>query len=618
MEENNSGLHEEKNTEPLEHHNSDSGKVNLSFKSWIKWLEWQDYVAVLITLLVTAVYLSLANSFVHIPSPVFGGDYYRDRGFVNNIVEGNSIWSDGFYVNEIQYYPYLIFVIQAGIVKITGLSVDQVFIYFPILTTLLTGLVWYLLGKAIFKSKNGGLLTLTSLFAVKYSYGLKSSDFGLFVIIPLFLYLWLRYEQTSERKYALMSGTVLGVLSLIHGGRFLASISLIGVAIIILLITDMYKTKEWKKRLILVKNYFKKYYLIFLIAIIISLIFFMPLYFKYKMHSVNNVTIWGDTNIELLGLSWVIVIFKSLFFNLLNFPLFVASILAFLGITLLLFNKKNFEQKWVMIISLANLLIIQHHLITIPLLNTYFNPGKLELITYFFPLYFTFGALFLIQKMEIILKKINKRYLLCGIIIILLLPSFYLKFENQQSDRWEKYGQEKNEYLSALYGLADYLTINMNNNETVLSNDESGFMLAVLSGRKVMLTRRTHASYYVDIDQRIAEASVAMYGQNRNETMRVLDKYRVKYFYVDQNLFTTPMRVRIDLKKYLNENKINFTQVYDRYDIALPLEETNGMDLLLIPPQTISSQFLDLWEKVYEVRVGKQVVGELYQIRVHS
>lgn len=589
------------------------GKIgSFSMSSWIKKLEWQDLVAITITLIVFVFFFNLANSFVHVPSPVFGGDYYRDRGFVKNIVEGNPIWSDGFYVNEIQYYPYLIFVLQAGIVQLTGLDVDTVFIFFPLLIVLLGALVWYLLGTALFKNKTGGLLVLSSLFGITYFFGLKSSDVGLFVLVPLFLFFWLRYEQTKLGKFSIWCGIVLGTIALVHGGRFLGSIFLFAISIMILFIIEIVKTKENREKMILIKEFFLKYYLIFVIAIAISLIFFLPLYLKYQLHSVNNVTVWGDTNIEQLGLSWIWAIFKQMFFNTSKVTLFLTSFISLIGLAVLLLTKKSFEQKWLLVICGANLIALEHHLLTRPLFNTYFNPGKLELITFLAPLFFAFGALFITQNIE---KWLNKKIIIGAILVLLLTPNFYIQLKDYQGSQWIKYGQQESEYVDSLYQLADYITANVNKNETILSNDESGFMLATLSGRKVVLTRRTHANYYVDIDLRIAEATASMYGNNLTFSKQFLKKYNVKYLYLDQNLFTYSMRVRTDLKSLLQQNQVNFSEVYDRYDIALPLDQTNGMDLLLIPPQKLNPKFLELWEKAYQVKVETQIVGELYRLK---
>lgn len=607
-----SGVHNPKN--------SNKPAFQERIKLAIKKLHWQDYGAILITLIVFLIYLNFAGTLHTLPNPVFGGDYYRDRGFVKNIVEGSPVWSDGFYLNEIQYYPYLMFIIQAGVVKATGFSVDQVFIYFPLLMLLLAALIWYKLGEHLFKSKTWGLVNLSALFGISFFYGMKSSDWGLFVFVPLFLYLWLRYEQTEQKKYGLWMGVVLGILALVHGGRFLAAFSLLAISIVIFFLLELPKNPEKLPLSSHIKNLLKKnflkYYFIFLIGIGIALLFFLPLYLRYQMHSVNLVTVWGDANINKMGLSWAGAIFKSLFFNTSKIILLISSLVSLLGLLFLLLAKKNHEQKWLLTIAAANLIAIQHHLITRPLLGTYFNPGKLELLTYLAPLFFTLGLMVLANSGEKLLKHpASKKTIALAGIFVLLIPAFYVNYQDSQNSQWTKYGQQQNAYVDSLYTMGDWITANVNNDETILSNDESGFMLAVLSGRKVMLTRRTHASYYVDIDQRIADAAVAMYGPNLNLSKQLLQKYKVKYLYVDQYLLSGQMRVRTDLKEYLTKNNVSFSEVYDRYDIALPSEDTNMMNLLLIPPQQFNQEFMKLWEPAYTVSVGGQTAAQLFKLK---
>ena len=130
-----------------------------------------------------------------------------------------------------------------------------------------------------------------------------------------------------------------------------------------------------------------------------------------------------------------------------------------------------------------------------------------------------------------------------------------------------------------------------------------------------MLTRRTHASYYVDIDKRIAEASVAMYGPNINNSIAILKEYNVKYLYLDQYIFQNPTRVRPEFKTYLQNNNVQFVETIDRYDIAQPMDRANTMPLLIIPPQNITVGFMNLWTKVYDVQVGGQIVGQLYKLK---
>jgi len=575
-------------------------------KNW-SWQEWVLFSAIFILLIIYFIHI---NSLQQLPSPVFGGDYYRDRGFIKNIIEGNPIWSDGFYLNEIQYYPYFLFIIQAGISKLTTLNIDTIFLLFPLLTLIFSSIIWYLLGLTIFKNKNAGLLTSLTFIVTRFSISPKSSTFAALTLVPLFLYLWLKYEITKKKKYAILSGISLGSISLFHGGRFLAAFSIITIYIIITFISKIYKKQNLLNT---IKKYIKKYYLIFGIAILISLIFFLPLLLKYQMHSVNNVTEWGDTKLELLGPSWAFNILGNMFFNISNPFTFLISIISLVGLLILIFSKKTFRLKWLLLIFISNLIAIQHHLITKPILNVSFLPEKLNYLHSLTPFFFVLGAIFIIKYAK---KYIKNKYIPILIIILLLIvPQGIISINNTKNSKWQQYGAQKNEYTNSLYNLADWMTNNIPKNETILSNDESGFMLAVLSGKKVMLTRRTHANYYIDIDQRIAEASVAMYGDDLNLSKQILQKYHVNYLYIDEHLLKYPMRTRPEFSNYLTENGINFSLVYDRYDIAKTPETANMMELLLIPPQKLNAEFEALWAPVYQVHVQQQTVGILYKLK---
>lgn len=573
----------------------------------LKSLSWQEWALIAIVAVAFFIFLSHISQYQQVPSPVFGGDYYRDRGFVKNIVEGNPVWSDGFYVNEFQYYPYFMVAIEAGIVKLTGASINDIFLLFPLVTLILGSITWYLLGNTLFKNKTAALITAVSFITLVYDTGPKSSSFAAFLLIPLFLYLWLKYELTDRTKYAIWAGAALGITALTQGSRFLTALSLIGIYIAITFLIDLYKNK---RRLKIVKKYIKKYYALFLVALIISMIFFLPLILKYQMHQVNKVTEWGDAKLSSLNLPWVLKTFGKVFFNTSNIFLFIISIISLLGLALTILSKNNKRLRWLLIVFISNMIAIQHHFITKPLLDTSFLPQKLVYITVLSPFFFTLGIFFIWKKSS---KKIGKKAFAALVIILLLTPVFVMRYNDKKESKWDQYGMEKSAYTESLYDLADWITANVGKDEAILSNDESGFMLAVLSGRKVMLTRRTHASYYIDIDKRIAEAAVAMYGNDINQSKDILDKYNVEYLYIDEHFIKYPMRTRPEFSSYLKENNITFEKVHDRYDIAIPVERANTLDLLIIPPQEVSESFMGLWAPVYEVRVGESTIGVLHK-----
>jgi hypothetical protein len=568
---------------------------------------WEDYILAAVIFIVFIIFAIHIAGYTQVPSPVYGGDLYRDRGFVNNIVAGNPVWSDGFYANELQYYPYLVFAVQALIVKVTGLSVNSVFLIFPLLTLIAAAWVWYALGHSIFKSKKWGLVTVLAFLSLLFNINPKGAQVALFVFIPAFILYWIKYEQDGKTKHAIFSGVFLGLTGLTWGGIFIASCAMIGLTLLYFYIADILKNKKYFETLWV---YIKKYYFIFAIAIALFLIFLLPLAIKYHLHEVNEVTKWGDTKIELLGPSWVFRTLKDMFFSTASFFSLIISLIALVGLGGMIIAKKSKEVLIVLSIFIANILTIQHHLISKPLFNAWFLPEKLVYIQYLVPFFVTFGVIVLYQQ----LKNPNAKKIGLGIVMILFVVMFVWRFNQFKNDQWEQVGRADPTYINALSGLGNYLEEHMAKDQTVLSNDESGFMLAVLSGRKVMITRRTHASYYIDIDQRIADAVIVMYGNDTEFSKNILKKYNVQYFYVDQQLFQYPMRVRADLKEYLTEHGIQFTEMMERYDIAVPPERANLRDLLIIPPQNLSTSFTGMLSKAYTVSVSNQVVGELYKI----
>ena len=119
-------------------------------------------------------------------------------------------------------------------------------------------------------------------------------------------------------------------------------------------------------------------------------------------------------------------------------------------------------------------------------------------------------------------------------------------------------------------------------------------MINAVSGRKVVLVRRTHASPYVDVDKRYADGLVMLYGENNMMRAELLEKYSVDYLYVDFYLTNYPMIVNLGFKDYLEENGIVFatypfadgqkTGVYcdqreNRWNIAMLARNKRILDL---------------------------------------
>lgn len=558
-------------------------------------------------------YVHFVSGLLHINSPVYGGDFYRDRGFIENIVQGNPIWSDLYFYDELQYYPYGFSVILALIVFITPFTVDQVFLYSQTITFLLGGLTWFFLGKELFKKSKWGLLLTTIVLATNVFIGPKSSEFAYFVMMPLFLLLWLKYEQKQTLLLQIGMGLVLGFTAFVQGARFVTMVGLFAGTVILLFISEYasLQKKTGKQLFVLIQSYFKKYILTTVITIIIASLFFLPLVLTYHFETPNKVTEYGDTKIELLGPSWLLKQLTSRYFNTSSIGYFMYGIIALFGTYALFKTRKIKESQFILYLFIVNVLLMQHHLITKPLFNTWFLPEKLVFLTPIFALIFVFGTKTLYENFS---KSKVFVYAFVLLLLIIILPVGVTKYNSFMDNRWNQYGMEPDPNLDSLYSLAEWMKQNVGNDQVTLSNDESGFMLSVLSGKKVMISRRTHASYFVDVDKRIAESAVILFGNNNQERMRLLDEYNIDYFYIDQFLFQYPLKSRPEFAEYLTQYGVEFTITKERLDPAQTYERATLVDLIVIPPQNISDEFTAMLEPMTATQISGQTTSILYRI----
>ncbi|MEM4260271.1 MAG: hypothetical protein QXG00_03470 [Candidatus Woesearchaeota archaeon] len=179
---------------------------------------------------------------------------------------------------------------QAGIVLITGLKIDTVFLFFPLITLILGVFTWYLLGTRLFRTKKWGLITALFFLTLSFTTLLKGANFAYFFLALLFFYFWIKYEQEGLFKDAIFSGISLGLIGLVYGGIFVAIVAIFCLGILYYLISNIVRLRNEKNFFQIIWEFIKKYYVIFLIALIISLIFFLPLIVKYRLNEVNGVT----------------------------------------------------------------------------------------------------------------------------------------------------------------------------------------------------------------------------------------------------------------------------------------------------------------------------------------
>lgn len=594
-------------------------------------------VAVLIALAYFSLHMMFLLQFKHLPSPPFGGDMYRDRGFVENILDGNPPWSDSYYLGELAYYPWLYPLLAAGIVKLTGLGVDKAMLWLSAILSPIFIITMFFLGRTILK--NGILALLLAMLALASRVGLGSNHWAaIYITLPLFFLFFAKAWISTKWKHIILAGVFLGLTGLTHGAKFLVGLGVLVLSLVFELIYQFMNKKRFnnpnssKPNLKNEKPYnidntinnkrseFKRILnlgVAVLIAIAISSLFFLPSFIRYHYKVYNPVTKYGNMGIQHLGVSWWFKTAISPFFSRLNYLAVITGVLSIIGLLFFLINYKLREYRLVLYWLFADYILFGHHLITRPLFNTWFVPGELVYYVIISELLVIAGVTNIYKTLKL-QERLKQVLVITFTIILIVLPMFITNLNNYTSSRWFKYGKQFDTSTRLLYDIGKWFKTNVKNDEVTLSFDESGFMLTALSGKKVLITRRTHASYFVDIDKRIADAAVIMYGNNSKKTEELVSKYNIKYFYLDPYLLTQPLVTTLKFEAYLSHYNISFEKKVWRLDPAAPLEQAFLTELLIIPPQNFSKTFLNSLKKVKEWTINNQQYAIVYNINPSS
>lgn len=547
---------------------------------------------VLLLIVYLIVQFSLMASLKSLNGPVYGGDVYRDRGFVESVVQGFMPWEDGYYLGELQYYPWLYFAVLGFLAKFLSFNIDNLMIFFPLITTSLMLFIHYKIADLLFK-KDWYVKFLYLFFIVSslVFIGSKGTRVGEYVFLPASIYFFLKYElKNPQIKNLLYSGVFLGLTSLVHGSKFLIGLAFFAVYLLV----DYFSNLK-KNGLKGVWIYIKKYYSLFVSAILVSLVYFLPLIFRYGGSRPNPVMQYGDTYITHLGFGWLFGSLKNFFFNFSSFVNIIISLFVIIGFVLLIMNFKKKESKILLSFFFTNLIILQHHQITKPLFDFWVFVPKLNYFIFFKPIFFAFGIIGVSLVLKKLVMKSSKTFMKFAYILVfvLVLSNLVIGYGLVKKSHWFDYGTKTD--MTEFHSIGDYFKVKLPNDKTILANDETSFGLQALSGKKVMITRRTHASYFVDINERIKDAALIWYSNNITLQRKLLDEYSVKYFYLDQYFMNYPVKTSPEFEQELIDNNILYVKQLTTLDPAQTPETGFVTEMLIIPPQNMSLNFDSLF-----------------------
>ncbi|MBI4017072.1 MAG: hypothetical protein HY363_05260 [Candidatus Aenigmarchaeota archaeon] len=544
----------------------------------------------------------LFADFQHIPGPVFGGDLYRERGFVQHILNGEPYWQDPYFAGELEFYPPIGYVLAAKTVQMTGWDVETVLNYFPIPVFILTALSYYYLGQVFFNKTFAlllvGVVATFQLVIPKHTLGIAMA----FSVLSLAFYA--ANLKVFSRKKQILSGLFLGLTGLTHYSAFLITAMILSIGA---LLEIAYRIKTEKKISVL-SEFANKLVIIVIMGLAMASFFIYPLYVKYGLATPNQTQIYSLFNPYAHGIEWVIGQFWNTLFpdNILRW-LFGA--MAVLGIWACTVQRKKQEQRTALFWMIAVIIGTSHYVITIPLFRTSVVPPHLWAgMNIPFSLMIIFGLRTLTKTLELKTGKPQLTYL-AGFAVLIILPLIYQQYTNYNADRWVQYGKTMDPSTQAFYDVGKWIMQNTGTNEVFLAHDESSFAINALTGRKLVMVRRTHASPYVDVDKRYADSFVMLYGTNKTKISELMKEYNVKYLYADRFMMDTPMATAAKYADYLRQHGVNFTVGKSRYDPAST--DTPLYDVVAV--QGMPQAILNLSTEVQQFAAGQQMYAMIYK-----
>jgi hypothetical protein len=307
------------------------------------------------------------------------------------------------------------------------------------------------------------------------------------------------------------------------------------------------------------------------------------------------------------------------------------------GIFFIFKNLEDEKSKYILLLLVIAFISTFHYFITEPLLGTHLVPQRIGYFT--FPMASMLLFCFTIEKL-ISIKEIRK-YKIPIILVLLFTILLIQHFEFQEKiekDKWIPVGKQP--ISQDMLEMQKWILDNTNVNDVFLSTNELSFALNALTGRKVMITRRSQNSPFLDIDQREADAAIILYGNDSEKRKELLKKYDIKYLYwssywiQSEYYFDNQGKITGWFDPILAKDIKNYRHYFDNYNIsyfilntwidpAIRGDKIRKYDLLFVSPQNYRS-FEKPWardldnylEEVWNYSYEGKIIAKIYKLKL--
>lgn len=499
-------------------------------------------------------------------------DSYRDLSNVRSLFEGN-FGKDPSYIGEYLWYNPLIAFIEAGLIKLTGISPLLVVTQGGLFLNILSVLLFYLMVSYLFNSSMAIAATASFLF---FTSG-NIPSFGSATYSP-----WLYPQNFMQTIFYF--GVICCCRAFTNPGylQFLIAGAIAGLAflghtaptLILLFITSGFFLKKivyaLKNKLPHEVAKFVKYGFIFSTAfIIISLPLTYFVIGKYKLQMVNTITY--EFNDDL--------------FNWFNFFTLVKENISFtlpfviIGCYYLLYKfEGNNIKRSVLLLWLCACIVFFIYASAIVIIRVKWDlqlPGLVPPFHFFFYLKALQSVLFgigLIYLIQLAFRKIKKsdlnseRLSVCTTLLVFIISLLYSPVYSQRQDFYfmREYGLKQSSSTGEIeiyHWLLDKSSIN----DVVVCDEDFACFPVMATGRKMVAVMATMSNPYVSYVKRDADRNLilnSLHSGNVDETKKLLTVYSVKFILLEngkiknetilQNTFGKPIFKNTKFSLYKN------------------------------------------------------------------
>jgi hypothetical protein len=552
-------------------------------------IPFQIKAAALVLLIYLGIAFSLYAKLKHLPGPYYGGDLYSHHGFALNYIT-NGFWTDPWLGN------YLFIALHG----VTGMSLMNAEIYVGLLTVTLSAVAYYFLGWQLFKNHTWAFVFFLLSLVTR---GIPDGAPNLvpwMITIPFWFAFWLRAEETHATRDKVLAGVFMGCTALAHVAYFLAAMAVFGLTIVV----ETIRLRKWKDAI-------KTYVPMLAVGFVVSLLFYGPILVRYHAKTLNPLFDYNGPDISTLGIGWMFTTLYHYTFDTSTLATTILSVLTVLGLLVCAMNWGKKTARYALVWYVAGALAPVHHLITRPLLGKGVLPGHLWGIEFSLLIFAVYGMRTVAQYAEKKWPQANAQRVIIAGVLILSASLYSAQYENYNNNPWTQFGERLDPTTQAWLSAGDWMRAHTNINDVVLSGDETCFAMNGVSGRKCVFVRRTHANYFVDVEQRYADGIVMLYGNDSALTKKLLNDYQVDYVMVDAYMKQFPILVDAKFENYLTQNNVSFSKVRERKDPATP--NAAVFDMLSVSVQPLNKELESRLSEVAHFDVGNQPYIRLFR-----